>query len=72
MKHVYKFVMDKPSTVSPGLIAGGGLKLVNEPPKRPRDHVSPGLIAGGGLKQRRADRHGPPAAFPPASSPGAD
>ena len=41
--------------VSPGLTAGGGLKLLNRVVDGEPSVVSPGLTAGGGLKLRCGD-----------------
>jgi len=58
--------------VSPGLTAGGGLKLVHSLVRRGQAVVSPGLTAGGGLKHDPDDTGSEQARFPPASPPGAD
>ena len=42
-----------PGRVSPGLTAGGGLKLLAAARAAHRRRVSPGLTAGGGLKLSR-------------------
>ena len=60
MKHRKRVKTATDLRVSPGLIAGGGLKPFGLCPSDGYPGVSPGLIAGGGLKPqpRQTDRTG--------------
>jgi len=58
--------------VSPGLTAGGGLKLTYPVKVLVTLDVSPGLTAGGGLKPAPPWEPNIGGVFPPASPPGAD
>jgi len=63
---------DQPAVVSPGLTAGGGLKLTVLLRAALAERVSPGLTAGGGLKRKGGAKTSRGKGFPPASPPGAD
>jgi len=72
LKPDFRRTVDQARAVSPGLTAGGGLKLDPERHGPYAQQVSPGLTAGGGLKLPYVELADGCALFPPASPPGAD